>query len=459
MSLVEVEDTIVAIATPSSPAQRGVVRLTGPKCQDVLQRLLIGQSYVDLIQPVARRQPVQVQLGELLGPVSADLLWWPTTRSYTSQPSAEFHTFGCLPILTAFVRRSIESGARAARPGEFTMRAFLAGRLDLTQAEAVLGVIDAETRGSLDVALEQLAGNLSKPLEETRSQVLDLLADVEAGLDFVDEDIEFIDEATLTTRLRAIHRLLQDTGKSMQDRGGGSDRPVVALRGEPNAGKSCLLNRLASKPVAIVSDVAGTTRDAVTCEASLRGQEVVLTDTAGVEDRSSHISEQAQRQGERASRSARIRLWCVDASREDFEAACQRVEQIAGAEQRPSVIDLFVATKIDVNQRDIPADWLGCSAVEGTGVAGLIQRITESLSRADQQEIGSIVGTAARCRQSIDQASAATEAALGLLQCAGGHELIATELREIARHIGEVTGAVYTDDILDRVFSRFCIGK
>ncbi len=134
---------------------------------------------------------------------------------------------------------------RAARPGEFTMRAFLAGRLDLTQAEAVLGVIEAEGRGSLDHALRQLAGNLSRPLEQMRGTILDLLADVEAGLDFVDEDIEFISDESLVERLSEIAVQLDETWRVMQSRGGGAARAVIVLRGDPNAGKSCLINRLA----------------------------------------------------------------------------------------------------------------------------------------------------------------------------------------------------------------------
>lgn len=469
MSLVDLEDTIVAIATPTSPSPRGVVRLTGPHCGAVLEQLVSDRDRPEgsvsdalahwLRGRSARRSEVSLFLGDSLGRVPVDLMWWPTRRSYTAQPSAEIHTYGSLPVLTAIVRASIESGARAARPGEFTMRAFLAGRLDLTQAEAVLGVIDAEGRGSLDVALQQLAGNLSRPLEKARADVLNLLADVEAGLDFVDEDIEFIDNSTLAKRLHEIQFLLRSTSQSMQDREGGGDRPIIALRGEPNAGKSLLFNRLTARQAAIVSDVAGTTRDAVTCQTTIDGWDVVLTDTAGLENKPGEISQRSQTQGDRASQSAKVRLWCVDASRADFDLAVRTIQDAAARESKPAIIDLFVVTKCDKSERVVPSDWVVCSAVSGEGMNALTKRVAESLTQSDRQETGSVVGTAARCRHSLQQADQAANAALELIGREEGHELVATELREIARHIGEVTGVVYTDDLLDRVFSRFCIGK
>ena len=484
ISLVDAQETIVAIASPTSPAIRGVVRLSGQDVESILNRLGIETVVApDSGKPAwARRFDTEVDVGLPIGKVPLSLLWWPTNKSYTGQPSAEFHTFGSLPILTALVEAAISSGARPARPGEFTMRAFLAGRLDLTQAEAVLGVIEAEQRGSLDHALRQLAGNLSRPLEAMRSDVLDLLADVEAGLDFVDEDIEFISDHALIERLGAIGDQLESTWRVIQQRGGGSARPVIALRGEPNAGKSCLMNCLAGVQAAIVADVPGTTRDVVTTEAFVAGHAVTLVDTAGIEDGSNDVDRHSQEQARRASEQARVRLWCVDRSRPDFEEAVSVLRAVAAQEQRDRVIDLWVATKRDiatknltetepdplrrrpahseVQQQDEPSvQWIPCSAVTGHGIDQLRQAIDLALSRRDAEETGSVVGTAARCSDSLRRARAAVSAAIRLTEHAEGHEFVATELRTVAQCLGEVTGAVYTDDILDRVFSRFCIGK
>ena len=455
--MIDAEDTIVAIASPTSPAARGVVRLSGPDVVGILQSLAVACPSGNR----ATRFQGQVDVGDPLGLIPVSVLLWPTTRSYTGQPSAELHTFGSLPVLTALVNATQAAGARAARPGEFTMRAFLAGRLDLTQAEAVLGVIEAEQRGSLDHALRQLAGNLSKPLEQARSTLLNLLADVEAGLDFVDEDIEFISDAALIDRLSKIRDQLDQTLGVMQNRSGGAASAIVVLRGQPNAGKSCLLNRLGGQDLAIVADVAGTTRDVVTLDADIAGRSVVLVDTAGIETLDSDVSRQSQGQARRASQNASVRLWCVDLSQDDMLTSMADLQDQARAEQRPNVTDLWVGTKADLvgSERSFPADLLSCSAVTGTGMDALSDAINQAMLKHDAEEIGSVLGTAARCSESLVNAITAIETATSLTQSVSGHEFVAAELRIAAACLGEVTGEVYTDDILDRVFGRFCIGK
>ena len=281
-SLFDIDDTIAAIASPTSPALRGIVRLSGQKVADVLRRMRIEPTTT--VPTTAARYDATLDLDSPLGSIPLAVMFWPTRRSYTGQPSAELHTYGAQPILDACLDAAIRSGARAARPGEFTMRAFLAGRLDLTQAEAVLGVIDAPNRGSLDHALRQLAGNLSRPLEQMRESILCLMADVEAGLDFVDEDIEFVRDEDLVERLSSLSVQLRETIKTMRSRGGGGGhKPVVVFRGLPNAGKSRLVNVLAECEAAIVADVQGTTRDVVHTDAAIGGRLVRLVDTAGIE--------------------------------------------------------------------------------------------------------------------------------------------------------------------------------
>jgi tRNA modification GTPase len=455
--MIDVEDTIVAIASPTSPAVRGIVRLSGSDVAVILRRM--GVSDKQLAIPAARRFAVEIETATPLGRVPADVMHWPTQRSYTGQPSAELHTFGSLPVLQALVDAAIAAGGRAARPGEFTMRAFLAGRLDLTQAEAVLGVIEAEHRGSLDHALRQLSGNLSKPLEHLRSEMLDLLADVEAGLDFVDEDIEFVSDQALIRRLSEIAGQLEATRQTMQTRSGGAAKARIALRGEPNAGKSRLVNALAGQDAAIVADVAGTTRDAVAVDVQFQGHAIELLDTAGIESASSEISQLSQQQTIRAAASADLCLWCVDGSRDDFDLARRTVQTLA-AQNHTKGINLFVVTKMDRVHTAIElSGWTATSAETGLGIESLRQAMVQSIQSRVAEEVGSVVGTAARSRQSLSRASAAVEAAIQLTESEQGHEFVAAELRTAVTALGEVTGAVYTDDILDRVFGRFCIGK
>jgi tRNA modification GTPase len=459
-SVIEVDDTIVAIGTSSTPAPRGAVRFTGTDTVEIARRLGIETTNLQSAHCVE----TSIDVGPPLGAIPVRAMIWPTRRSYTGQPSLELHTFGSLPVLSAIVSRSIELGARAARPGEFTLRAFLAGRLDLTQAEAVLGVIDAEGRGSLDHALRQLAGNLSRPMEFLRGELLNLLADVEAGLDFVDEDIQFISDSDLIDRLGTLSSAIATTREQLSQRTRDKSEWIVALRGLPNAGKSRLLNTLAGHDAAIVAEVAGTTRDIVSVPTKIGDHSVVLIDTAGIESADGHsplqqISRQAQLHAERAGREADIRLWCVDRSSEDWDQTCRAMRQLAD-DRRRSATDIWVATKCDAPQAGgPPPPWIATSAVSGFGIASLRQQLADVIEGQDKTESTSVAGTAARCVGSLLAAESAIAAAIGFVDGDDGHEYVASELRIAARALGEVTGAVYTDDLLDRVFSRFCIGK
>ena len=482
-SFLSVDDPIVAIASPSSPAARGVVRISGERVAEVLNA--IGFTEV-VSRAEGTRLPHRVagslSLGGGLSRVPVDLLFWPTKRSYTGQPSAELHTFGSLPILQSIVEACCDAGARPARPGEFTMRAFLAGRLDLTQAEAVLGVIEAELPGSLHGALEQLAGNLSKPLGVIRDELLNLLADVEAGLDFVDEDIEFIADDILIERLTNIHDQVSVTADQMNGRELRQSVTHVAFRGEPNAGKSSLLNAICGSQVAIVSNVAGTTRDVVTARIEIAGHSILLQDTAGQEPsddlaNDNLLTRQAQEMASRTVFDAKVRLWCVDANRADFSIAKRTMECESKRSVRKGCIDLFVATKMDRLHKGSPNSsasaqqgeshrgatpletWIGCSAETDLGVDDLVVQIGDAIKRLEGDPSSGVIGTAARCRESLGQAAALIRSAIDQTRHQSGHEFVSADLRSATSSIGEVTGEVYNEDILDRIFGRFCIGK
>ncbi len=460
------DETIVAIASPVSPAMRGIVRVSGEHTLQIIANVGVKVSTLR----GARRLEADIDLGEPLGVVASSVLVWPDGRCYTGEPSAEFHTFGCLPILQALVDRLISAGARVARPGEFTLRAFLAGRLDLTQAEAVLGVIDAENRGALNSALRQLAGNFSRPLERMRSEMLDLLADVEAGMDFVDEDIQFISDDSLNNRLQSIADELQMLHRTLVARGESTSQTLVAFRGRPNAGKSRLINSLAGHEASIVTEVAGTTRDCVSVDVDFFGHTIRMIDTAGIETIDHEVSRAAQAQAEQAMQDADIRVWCFDLSSVDTDLALEELRLVA-ASAKPNRVDLWLGTKTDTIDLQKREEWTKklsslfnseqflTSSVSGENIEILRQRILHSITARNSSETGCVLGTAARCSESLLKSAESIQAAIELSKTLAGHEFVASELRIAIECIGEVTGAVYTDDLLDRVFSRFCIGK
>jgi tRNA modification GTPase len=451
--------TIVAIASSLAPARRGIVRISGDRAVEVLTTMAIG--FVPRRGERAYREAVRLGLGVPLCQVDAAALVWPTGRSYTGSPSVEIHAVGSLPILESIVAAAIAAGARPAAAGEFTMRAFLAGRIDLTQAEAVLGVIDATDRERLDAALEQLAGNVSRPLREVRDRLLDLLADIEAGLDFVDEDIEFIDDAAIARGLRESREVIDAVATQLRGRHRATAIPDVVLRGLPNVGKSSLLNALAGRDVAIVSDIAGTTRDVVWHELEIGEGRIRLIDTAGIEEERDEIARQSGELGRKSEREGALTLVCVDCGDADESVGVGGSVGVGSS----TASRVMVATRCDREVDRVrlgrlrQAGWVLTSAATGEGLGALRRRIVAALGgQVAGEELG-VAATAARCGDAIGRASAGLANAAELLDRRAGHEWVAGEIRVALQAIGEVTGEIYTDDILDRVFSRFCIGK
>jgi len=448
IGLSDTRSTIVAIASSTSPSLRGIVRISGDDAVGVLGRI-VADELTSLTRPT--RDAITLALPSPIGNLDATAYVWPDHRSYTGSPSVEIHTFGSLPILEAIVAAAVSAGARPARPGEFTMRAFLAGQLDLTQAEAVLGVIDANNASQLNAALIQLAGNVSAPLRQLRERLLDVLADVEAGLDFVDEDISFIDDASLANTLGDAYRIISELAVSMQARRPSESFHWVVLRGKPNAGKSSLLNALAGHNVALVSETSGTTRDAVWHEMQVDGYTIRLADTAGIETTDDEIGRQSQASAEAIAAAASIVLQCAD------------VDSDFGIDRETAGVTLRVKTKVDTSSSQTLRAGTGnpifTSAKTGAGLNDLKRAIVETLNqRSASTEVG-VPATAARCGDAIDRASNSLRTAIEMLQAGEGQEWIASEIRQSLTAIGEITGEIYTDDVLDRVFSRFCIGK
>jgi tRNA modification GTPase len=399
----------------------------------------------------------------------ATVYYWPTSRSYTRAPLAEFHTLGGPAIAALLLERVLACGARLAQPGEFTLRAFLSGRLDLLQAEAVLGVIDAADERQLHAALVQLAGGLSRPLNEIRDILLNLLADLEAGLDFVEEDLAFISPGQIASLLcEARIRLAQLQAKISTD-GNQRELPRVVLVGLPNAGKSSLYNALLDRTAALVSPFAGTTRDYLASVCMCDGVEIELLDTAGIEQfgkreqdlaaggqalaSAAQLSAAAQELTAAQAEHAELRVLCLDQS---CEWNAWTRAQIAQAQAQPERT-LLVATKAD-----LPPVWpksLEMSRTSASTGEGIRELRTAIAARLQARNGEAVATTAIRCRTSLAGAHAALERAESLNRESAGEELLAAELRAALVELGQIAGAVYPDDLLDRIFSRFCIGK
>ncbi len=377
----------------------------------------------------------------LFAPLPAEVFFWAGPRSYTGQDVAEIHTISSPPLVQLLLKECLAAGARAAEPGEFTMRGFLCGKIDLPRAEAVLGVIEAGTRARLREALTQLAGGLAQPLHGLREDLLDLLADVEAGLDFADERVEFLDTAALLQRITKGLALVTLAQKKMQQRALGHRPFRCVLAGPTNAGKSRLFNALVGQDKAIVSDVAGTTRDWLEAIVTIDGVRIQLVDTAGRRPTDDVVEHQAQVLGQQQAHEADLLLWC-------------RAPDDVAEPTRTGVSMLTIATKSDLGTpwRELPA----VSAVTGEGILQLRKDLAR---RAGERRDDALVSSLSRCRQHVDVCLDHLRRAHRLVLEEEPAELLALEIRSALEELGAMVGAVYTDDLLDRIFSRFCIGK
>ena len=451
------EDTIVAIATAPGGAHRGVIRMSGPR----LLQCLSGVFELEQDTPLSEILVPTVVSGRLRldsshAILDCKLYLWPTASSYTRKPVAELHTIGSPPLLEAALRTICKSGGRLAEPGEFTLRAFLSGRLDLTQAEAVLGVIDAQSQQQLDVALGQLAGSLSAPLHDLRDMLLELLSHLEAGLDFVEEEIEFISAAEVDRQLTKAIDTIDRVNDQWTSRGEVAREQRVVLMGWPNVGKSSLLNALTGKAASLVSTRPGTTRDYVSRTFDLFGTTCQLIDTAGMQSKfiPGGIAAVAQEFTAQQIQLAQLQILCIDSTRPLNEWERSQLELDSPIER------IVVITKTDRPRgTDLEQPFLETSSLTREGIEQLRRTIHDRLMAARHCETTVVAATSARCSENIRQARACLERARQLVVEHAGEEIMVVELRSALNQIGGIVGAVYTDDILDRIFSRFCIGK
>ncbi len=426
-------DTIVALSSAPGPGARAIVRLSGPQAADIAAKSFLGE-----LPPARSFASGSLALTGIDARLPADLYFFYGPHTYTGQDLVEIHTVSAPPLVDRLIADLLAAGARAAQPGEFTMRAFLAGKKDLPQAEAVLAVIDAADEADLQAALAQLAGGVSEPLSKLRGDLLDLLADVEAALDFADEDLEFVSNADTVLRIGAGIAHLMNLKRQLDDRSLGRRPMRVALAGEPNAGKSSLFNALLGIEAALVGARAGTTRDYLAHALDLDGHTVELIDTAGRQAATDAIEAQAQTLGGEQTAAADLVLVCVPVGSAPPEA-------LAGNAT-------LLRTKADLET----VDGLSVSVRSPGGRGTLLAFLKE---RAAAFARPALAPSRSRCRHHIDAAIADLRTAHAHAVSGDPPELLALALREALQQIGEMAGAVYTNDLLDRIFSRFCIGK
>ncbi len=472
-----VEDTICAVATPSGEGGIGIIRLSGMTAIAVAEKIVRLRSnhplasvpshtlhLADILAPIASSRPSDAQLGEQI--IDEGLVvHMKAPKSFTAEDVVEIHCHGSGVVLKQVCEACVASGARLAQPGEFTKRAFLNGRLDLSQAEAVLDTIKAKSDLGLRQAQRQLRGELGQRVGRLRSRLIGLLATIEAGIDFSEEDLTFVRHEELLSVLRDTLTDIQhmvvtaETGRVLRD------GARVVIIGKPNTGKSSLLNAFLREDRAIVTDIPGTTRDLIEGSVVWDGVPITLIDTAGVRPTEDPIEQEGIRRSQSAQEYGDLILHVLDASALQAQGFDQRDLRSV----RPQ--DGIVINKIDLVEpsvipclsdmvREHATAWiLPLSVRTGVGLDEVRRAVVSRFSRRSFEAHEGVIVTNLRHRTALERAKTAIGDALTSIQQRMEPEFIAMDLRGAADALGEITGVITTDEILDRIFSEFCIGK
>ncbi len=474
-----VDETIVAISSAPGAGLVGIVRLSGPEALTIADG--ITQTTND--QPLSQRPGATRTFGHVLldetGRIPVDLYVFRAPRSYTRQDMVEIHAPGSAPVLEIIRKRCLDRGARPAEAGEFTARAFLSGAMDLTKAEAVAGAIRAESDTQLRASRRMMDGDLSLAIQNTRDRLAEMLALVEADIDFSEEPIDFISPEKLRERLDEVSQRLAGWLAGCVSVERFDALPRILLFGPPNAGKSSLMNQLSGTSRAICAAVAGTTRDVLAAPitlgktsasvpASTMG-EAILLDTAGVDKSEDEIIAQARKLT--LSTAQRVDVVCVviDLSTPHDEHLRETLESLSlprlviAANKRDLVSDKETATRISALRAWGLGEVYEISATAGQGLEALRGAFANALANQTVTTVGESLIISERQRhavttanEAIRRAASLAESATETIDCA---DLVAFELREALDLLGTVTGAVTTTDLLTQVFANFCIGK
>ena len=448
-----INDSICALVTPNGVGAIGVIRVSGPNAIDLVsdffsKNIKSAKSHTLHFGTFLNKQ------GELIDEVLLSIFH--EGKSYTGEQSVEISCHGSSYVLSKVMECLTQNGCRTAEPGEFTKRAFLNGKLDLSQAEAVADLISSESKGMHKVALHQLKGHFSNELKQLREQLIDFASLIELELDFGEEDVEFADRDKLSSLLKKVLGHVQKLADSFALGNAMKKGVPVAIVGAPNTGKSTLLNSLIGEDRAIVSDIAGTTRDVIEETFNIDGILFRFIDTAGIRETIEKIESIGIERAKKKIEEATIVL-CLS----DSEAAMPELHSWANniRVQFPEKHILCIQNKCDLFPKQQSNDKeLRISAKTGTGLDALKKQLVNAITKGKNWSNQTII-TSARHHEALLKTSEALEKALFGLSAEISADLVALDIRNAMYHLGSITGDISSDELLGNIFSRFCIGK
>jgi tRNA modification GTPase len=457
-----VPDTIVALATPPGIGAIGVIRLSGPQAIQIVDAVFYGKKLSEQVSHTIHFGTIRNEQNQILDEVLVSLFVEP--RSYTGENVVEISCHGSNYIIQELIRLFIRSGARAAQPGEFTLRAFLNGQMDLAQAEAVADLIAASSEAAQQVAINQLRGGISNEIKKLRQELIDFASLIELELDFGEEDVEFANrvqlKALVQQLLRFIHKLLE----SFQLGNAIKEGVITVIAGRPNAGKSTLLNALLNEDRAIVSEIAGTTRDTIEESLNIQGIQFRIIDTAGIREASDAIEAIGVQKTLEKVRQSAVLIYLFDVIKTQPDQLEADLAQLV----HPDTQLLVVANKMDLNPYTeykhyanphfSAEQWIPISAANEMNIEYLKERLYQTVV-GNQVSMDSAIISNLRHYDALQKAQESLEAVIRGLENVVTTDFIAMDIRHALAYLGEITGEISTEDLLDNIFSRFCIGK
>jgi tRNA modification GTPase len=448
-------DTIVALATAPGVSAIAVIRLSGEGSIEITQKVFQGKNLTEQPSHSIHFGKI-IHHGHLIDEVLVSIFRKPT--SFTKENSVEISCHGSPFIVNKLIGALLDSGARLAQPGEFTKRAFLNNRFDLTQAEAIADLIQAESDSAHQAALHQMRGGFKKELTNLREELIHFAALIELELDFGEEDVEFVKRDELKKKVQQIKDTVDPLAESFQKGNVIKNGIRTVIAGRPNAGKSTLLNALLNEEKAIVSPIPGTTRDVIEDTIHIDGMTVRFIDTAGLREAQDPIEAIGIDRTWQEMKSASLILYLVDLTTSTTQEILAEESRL----QEMGIPYLIVGNKIDqVNGRfsgELPNHWVMISAAKKSNLNVLKDRITGIFQAGNAGQDGTIV-TNLRHYQNLTETSQALGRVLSGLDSRITSDFIALDIRQSLHHLGLITGEISTDDLLDSIFSRFCIGK
>jgi tRNA modification GTPase len=455
-------DTIIALATPPGVGAIGVIRVSGPEAIRLTDAVFKGKKLEDQPGHTLHFGSIHDEEGRLLDEVLVSLFRGP--RSYTGEDATEISCHGSHYILQEVMALLLRKGARLAKPGEFTLRAFLNGRMDLSQAEAVADLIASESASAHAIAMQQMRGGFSNEIRRLRQELIDFAALIELELDFGEEDVEFANRADLKDLIRRILRLMHDLAQSFQLGNVIKNGVSTVIAGRPNAGKSTLLNALLNEERAIVSDIAGTTRDTIEETLHIGGVTFRIIDTAGIREAQDAIEAVGVAKTMEKVRQSALLVYVFDVIRSSPEEVRADLEQLVGPDTRLFV----VANKMDLNPYTSHAHyacellpesaWVPVSALNNMNVEYLKEKLLNSVLEGKLRTEHTVVANARHYDALLKSSESLTDA-LRSIETGISGDFIAMDIRRALTFLGEITGEISSEDLLDSIFSRFCIGK